>query len=137
MATVSTISEPDEGSLYDQVGGDEGVRRLVDAFYDIMDVDADLAVLRGLHGDSLDSARDKLYWFLSGWMGGPDLYVQQFGHPRLRARHLPFAIDSTARDQWVICMGRAMQQVALPEPLSDRLLHAFYGVADWMRNREG
>lgn len=137
MAVVSEISEPDAGSLYEQVGGDAGVRRLVDAFYDIMDMDEDLVILRGLHGPTLDSARDKLYWFLCGWMGGPDLYVQRFGHPRLRARHLPFPIDSTARDQWVICMGRAMIQAEVPEHLHDRLLNAFFGVADWMRNREG
>lgn len=124
-------------TLYEQLGGEAGVRALVDRFYDLMDMDADLAPLRALHGPSLDGAREKLWQFLSGYLGGPDLYVQRYGHPRLRARHLPFAIDTQARDLWLVCMGRALQDQQVPEPLAERLLHGFYGVADWMRNREG
>ncbi|SOE48737.1 Hemoglobin-like protein HbO [plant metagenome] len=139
MATVLPIFEPFDTtrSLYDQLGQEAGVRALVDRFYDLMDMEPDLKELRAVHGPSLDSARDKLFWFLCGYFGGPDHYVSRFGHPRLRARHLPFAIDSQGRDQWVTCMGRAMQDQGLPEPLAERLLHTFYGTADWMRNREG
>ena len=86
---------------------------------------------------SLEGSRDKLFWFLCGWLGGPDRYVERFGHPRLRARHLPFAIASRERDQWLACMARAMQDVGVEQPLFDRLLEAFYGTADWMRNRPG
>ena len=124
-------------SLFEQIGGEPVIRQLVGRFYDLMDIDADLVALRQAHGVSLDQARERLFLFLCGYLGGPDYYVQQFGHPRLRARHLPFSIGETERDQWVICMGRAMQEVGVAPTLADRLLHAFYGTADWMRNRAG
>ncbi|MBJ7264902.1 MAG: group II truncated hemoglobin [Burkholderiaceae bacterium] len=124
-------------TLFDQIGGEPVIRQIVERFYDLMDIDTDLAALRQAHGPSLDQARERLFLFLCGYLGGPDHYVQQFGHPRLRARHLPFAIGEAERDQWVICMGRAMQDLNVAPALADRLLHAFYGTADWMRNRAG
>lgn len=120
---------------YDLVGGDAGVRALVDAFYDRMDLEEAFAGIRRLHPPSLDGSRDKLYWYLSGWLGGPQHYVERFGHPRLRARHLPFPIAEAERDQWLACMRMAMQDVALPEDLAAALMNAFFGTADWMRNR--
>ena len=72
-----------------------------------------------------------------GWLGGPPLYEQEFGHPRLRARHLPFAIASNERDQWMTCMTRAMADVGLDEKLRNRLAQSFFQTADWMRNTEG
>src|SRR5690606_10944237 len=119
----------------EQLGGEARVRELVDRFYDLMDLDHDFQALRATHGDSLDSARQKLFWFLCGWLGGPDYYVERFGHPRLRMRHLPFSICDQERDQWVSCMGCAMQDIAVPEALQERLLASFYNTADWMRNR--
>ena len=124
-----------EPTVFERIGGEARVRELVDRFYDLMDLDADLADLRAAHGSSLDQARQKLFWFLCGWMGGPNYYIERFGHPRLRARHLPFSIGTKERDQWVICMGRAMQQIGVEPALADRLLAAFYDTADWMRNR--
>ena len=119
------------------LGGETGVRALVDRFYDRMEMEPEFAGIRALHPNSLEGSRDKLFWFLCGWLGGPDRYVERFGHPRLRARHLPFAIASGERDQWLACMARAMQDVGVGQPLFDRLLEAFYGTADWMRNRPG
>ena len=124
-------------SIFDQLGGEPAVRALVERFYDLMDIDADLCALRATHGPSLDGAREKLFLFLCGYFGGPDYYVERHGHPRLRARHLPFSIGEAERDQWVICMGRAMQGQGIESDLLDRMLQSFYGVADWMRNREG
>jgi len=124
-----------EPTVFERIGGEARVRELVDRFYDLMDLDADLADLRAAHGPSLDQARQKLFWFLCGWMGGPNYYIERFDHPRLRARHLPFSIGTKERDQWVICMGRAMQQIGVEPALADRLLAAFYDTADWMRNR--
>jgi len=124
-------------TVFEQIGGEPVLRAIVDRFYDLMDIDGDLKALRDAHGPSLDSARDKLFMFLCGYFGGPDYYVSAYGHPRLRARHLPFAIGEAERDQWVICMGRALQEVGVAAPLMDRMLHAFYGTADWMRNRAG
>ena len=93
------------------------------------------ALIRALHPASLDGSRDKFYWFLSGWMGGPDLFIERFGHPRLRARHLPFAIGSIERDQWLRCMALAMQDVEVEQGLQERLMQSFYQTADWMRNK--
>lgn len=125
------------GTPYERLGGDAGVRALVDAFYDRMDLEDAFAGIRALHPASLDGSRDKLYWFLSGWLGGPALYVERMGHPRLRARHLPFAIATPERDAWLACMRMAMDDVAVPPPLRDALMDALFGTADWMRNREG
>ncbi|HET8694755.1 MAG TPA: group II truncated hemoglobin, partial [Aquabacterium sp.] len=99
-------------SAYQWLGGDAQVRALVDRFYDLMDLEPRYQALRAAHGPTLDTARDKLYWFLSGWLGGPNLYIEKFGHPRLRARHLPFSIGIAERDQWVACMAQAMNELA-------------------------
>ena len=117
------------------MGGDAGVRALVDAFYDRMDLEEAFAGIRRLHPASLDGSRDKLYWYLSGWLGGPQHYVERFGHPRLRARHLPFPIAESERDQWLACMRMAMEDVGLSEEVAAALMNAFFGTADWMRNR--
>jgi hemoglobin len=113
------------------------VRTLVDRFYDLMDLEPEYADLRRAHGSDLTDARDKLYWFLSGWLGGPDLYIARFGHPRLRARHLPFAIGVRERDQWLACMNQAMVEGGVGEDLRTRLLQSFFQTADWMRNQAG
>ncbi|WP_071058900.1 group II truncated hemoglobin [Pelistega sp. MC2] len=123
-------------TYYERLGGEQAVRELVERFYDLMDLEPQFKELRQTHGDSLDSARLKLFLFLSGWLGGPDLYVEQFGHPRLRARHLPFSIGIIERDQWLACMAQALEDCGTEEELKDRLLTVFFGVADWMRNRD-
>jgi hemoglobin len=120
---------------YEMMGGDAKVRALVDRFYDLMDLEPAYADLRLAHGTTLDDARDKLYWFLSGWLGGPNLYVEQFGHPRLRARHLPFSIGIKERDQWLACMFQAMDEVKVDPELAKRLEQSFFQTADWMRNK--
>ncbi|OZI19476.1 hemoglobin-like protein [Bordetella genomosp. 9] len=136
---VEPIFEPLDHTrtIFELLGGEDAVRALVNRFYDLMDMEEDFTALRAAHGPSLDSAREKLFLFLCGYFGGPDHYVQRYGHPRLRARHLPFSIGEIERDQWVACMGRAMLDLQVPTPLADRLLHAFHGTADWMRNRAG
>lgn len=122
---------------FEQLGGEAAVRALVDRFYDLMDLEPRFAGIRALHPTTLDGSRDKLYWFLCGWLGGPNHYVDRFGHPMLRARHLPFAIGSTERDQWMDCMTQAMSECRVPEDLAAQLRQAFQGTADWMRNRPG
>lgn len=124
-------------TLYQVLGGEQGVRDLVDRFYDLMDLEAEFALIRQLHPDDLEGSRNKLFWFLSGWMGGPDLFVERFGHPRLRARHLPYAIGEQERDQWLRCMAWAMQDMQIADVLQDRLMTSFYQTADWMRNKAG
>ena len=120
---------------FDLIGGENKVRALVDRFYDVMDTDPACAVIRQLHPADLSGSRDKLYWFLSGWMGGPDLYVSQFGHPRLRARHMPFSVGVAERDQWLSCMRSALAETTDDAVLSERLMGSFMQTADFMRNR--
>jgi hemoglobin len=122
---------------FERLGGETGVRALVDRFYDLMDLEPAFAGLRALHPGELDGSRDKLFWFLCGWLGGPDHYQQRFGHPRLRARHLPYAIGIAERDQWMACMALAVQDRGVDEHLAARLLQALSGTADWMRNKGG
>ncbi len=120
---------------YEQLGGEAGVRKLVDYFYDFMDELQEAAGVRALHAKSLRASREKLFMFLSGWLGGPDLYVQQYGHPKLRARHLPFSIGQTERDQWMLCMRKALQEMDIPDELKSQLEQSFWKTADFMRNR--
>jgi hemoglobin len=124
-------------SPFERLGGEPAVRALVDRFYDLMDLEPAYAVLRGVHGPDLTDARNKLHWFLCGWLGGPDLYVSRFGHPRLRARHLPFSIGQVERDQWLACMYQAMDECQVDPSLADRLQRSLFDTADWMRNRPG
>lgn len=124
-----------EASAFELLGGEPGVRALVDRFYDLMDLEPAYAVLRGVHGTTLDDARDRLFWFLCGWLGGPNHYIERFGHPRLRARHLPFAIGIRERDEWLACMAQAMREQGIDADLQARLAQAFFQTADWMRNK--
>jgi len=132
------VSEPtegaDAGSGFAALGGEAAVRTLVDRFYDLMDLEPAYRELRAMHSTPLDGSRDKLHWFLCGWLGGPQHYVERFGHPMLRARHLPFAIGITERDQWLACMQQAMTELAIEPELAKRLARAFFDTADWMRN---
>src|SRR3954453_12516543 len=124
-------------TLYELIGGETRLRELVDRFYDIMQLEPDFAGIHAMHPKPNDGSRDKLFMFLSGWMGGPNLFIERYGHPMLRARHLPFAIGTTERDQWLACMVQAMEETEVPGELRQALEQAFFRTADWMRNREG
>lgn len=134
-AIITPLPEEEKSNLYQLIGGADKLREMVDRFYDLMELEPEFAGIRSMHPTPLDSSRDKLFWFLSGWMGGPDLYIQQFGHPRLRARHLPYAIGISERDQWLRCMAWAMQDIGIAEGLQQHLMTSFYQTADWMRNK--
>lgn len=126
-----------QSTPFDRLGGESGVRALVDRFYDLMDLEPDYARLRALHPAALEGSRDKLFWYLCGWLGGPNHYIERFGHPMLRARHLPYAIGNVERDQWMACMTQALRECGVDAELAQGLRHAFQGTADWMRNRAG
>ena len=120
---------------YERLGGDEGIRRLVDRFYDLMDTAPEAATIRRLHATSLKASREKLHLFLTGWTGGPPVYVEKHGHPRLRMRHFPFAISTRERDEWLWCMDRALDEQPMPDTLREQLRERFHALADHMRNR--
>lgn len=133
--TAPAVSAPTQYSTYELVGGETGVRRLTDRFYGLMATVPQFAELRAMHPEDLQGSNDKLFMFLSGWFGGPDLFVQQFGHPMLRARHMPFAIGTAERDQWVACMILAMEDIGLDAALRQKLTENFFNTADFMRNQ--
>ena len=122
-------------SHFELMGGEEGVRRLVDRFYDVMDTAPEAAGIRAMHAPTLDTAREKLRLFLTGWTGGPQLYVERYGHPMLRGRHLPFPIGEPERDAWIFCMDQALEEAEMPPELRDYLKQRFRAVADHMRNQ--
>lgn len=124
-----------EQTPYLLIGGEATVAGLCERFYELMDSVPQFATIRALHPADLQSSRDKLFMFLSGWLGGPDHYVQNIGHPMLRRRHLPFAIGEAERDQWVACMLLAMEAVGIEECLRQQLLASFFNTADFLRNQ--
>jgi hemoglobin len=126
---------PPYATPYDWIGGEAKIQALVERFYDLMDLEPGYAQLRASHGSDLSGARQKLFWFLCGWMGGPQHYTERFGHPRLRMRHMPFSIGIAERDQWLACMDQALQELRVDPELRQRLGQSFFQTADWMRNR--
>ena len=136
--TVMQIQEkPPAETVFEWIGGEERIRALVERFYDLMDLEPDYGALRAVHGSDLANARQRLFWFLTGWMGGPQHYTARFGHPRLRMRHMPFRIGLRERDQWLACMDQAMRETDVPDDLRLRLNDSFFQTADWMRNLPG
>jgi hemoglobin len=129
---VMTDVEP---SLYEMLGGEKGLRSLVDRFYDLMDSSPEAEKIRSFHARSLKQSREKLFMFLSGWSGGPQLYIERFGHPRLRMRHMPFPIGTTARDQWLWCMNKALEESGLDARVVEYLKAHFADAANFMRNQ--
>ena len=128
-----------KSTFYELLGGEQGgtekIRTLVETFYDIMETDPKAAPIRAYHAKDLTVAREKLFMFLTGWTGGPQLYIERYGHPRLRQRHMPFTIGESERDQWMYCMISAMQSLKLDEKLMQKLAEQLYGVAYFMRNK--
>jgi len=122
-------------AAFEALGGETLVQALVERFYDLMELDPAYAALRAVHGPDLAQAREKLTWFLCGWLGGPQHYTERFGHPRLRMRHMPYSIGILERDQWLACMDQAMGEVGMAEAVRLRLRDSFFQTADWMRNR--
>jgi hemoglobin len=134
---LDKINEPgsSKATFFELLGGVEQVRALVERFYDIMDRDPEAATIRAMHPQDLTGSREKLFMFLAGWTGGPQLYIERYGHPFLRRRHLPFTIGESERDQWMYCMVKAMHELGIEEKVMLKLAEALHGVADFMRNR--
>jgi hemoglobin len=126
-------------TLYDLLGGEpeatHKIREIVEAFYDVMDSDEKAKTIRLMHPEDLTSSREKLFMFLTGWTGGPQLYTERYGHPFLRRRHLPFKIGEDERDQWIYCMTKGMLNLKMEEEKIKALLNALYPIADFMRNQ--
>ncbi len=120
---------------YQLMGGEATISSMVDRFYFYMDTLPEAAGIRKMHATSLANAKDKLFKFLSGWLGGPDLFIQEFGHPMLRRRHFPFEIGPAERDQWMLCMNKAVAEVNMPENVRKALIEALEQLATHMINQ--
>ncbi|APE04387.1 MAG: hemoglobin-like oxygen-binding protein [Alteromonas sp.] len=124
----------DETTPYYRIGGEEKVRELANRFYDVMETDPLAAELLAMHPMPLDRIRHVFFLYLSLWMGGPDDYQQQFGHPRLRARHLPFNVTPALKEQWMYCMRKAMFSTTDDIMLANKLLQALEQLSSHMIN---
>ena len=126
-------------SLYDLLGSEpeatHQIREIVEAFYDVMDSDEKAKTIRLMHPEDLTSSREKLFMFLAGWTGGPQLYIERYGHPFLKRRHLPFKIGEEERNQWIYCMTKGMLNLKMEDQKIKALLNALYPIADFMRNQ--
>ncbi|NTV09289.1 MAG: group II truncated hemoglobin [Zoogloea sp.] len=125
----------EEQTPYELLGGEAGLKELTQRFYTLMDTLPEAWGIRKMHPEDLAGSRQKLFMYLSGWLGGPDLFVEAYGHPMLRARHLPFAIGSAERDEWLLCMRLALDECVSDEALRHSLFKAMAGLADHMRNQ--
>lgn len=121
---------------YERLGGEVVLRKLVDSFYHHMDTRSDVKECRDLHGAKLDLANEKLFMFLSGWLGGPSLYIQKYGHPRMRMRHMPFSIGEKERSQWLLCMREAMNEASFEPSLDQEIWQAFRRFSEHMKNKD-
>lgn len=119
---------------YSLMGRESAILSLVDRFYFYMDTLPEAREVRAIHQADLSFAKSKLFKFLSGWLGGPDLFAQEYGHPRLRQRHFPFQVSEQGRDQWMLCMNKALYEVAMPDELRKNIKQALQDLATHMIN---
>lgn len=134
MVTKSNNHNVQENSLYQLIGGESGTRNLAEAFYDEMETNIHLQELLAIHKQPLDNIRQKFFEFLSGWLGGPRLFEQKYGHPQLRARHMPFQVTKKQRDLWMLCMNNSMKKVIDDKEIEQHLRQAFDQMASHMVN---
>ena len=120
---------------YERIGGEEAVRQLCNTFYQIMSETPQTQLIREMHPENIQISEDKLFKFLSGWLGGPPLFENEYGHPRLRGRHMPYAIGIEERDQWLYCMAQALKTLELENSFAEQLMASFVQTADFMRNQ--
>lgn len=133
--TTAFMTDTKQQTPYEMMGGEQAILSLVDRFYFYMDTLPQAEGIRKMHAKDLSAARSKLFKFLCGWLGGPDLFVQEYGHPRLRMRHLPFAIGEAERDQWMLCMNKALFEVQMSQGLRKSLQQALQDLATHMINQ--
>lgn len=135
MTLPTPLERASQPTHFEMLGGAPAVLALVTRFYDLMDSAPEAATIRKLHAESLKRSREKLHDFLTGWLGGPQIYTEKHGNPMLRARHLPFPIGTVERDEWLWCMERALAAQPMPDVLRTFLTQRFQALADHMRNR--
>jgi hemoglobin len=123
--------------MFERIGGGVVIDRLVEAFYARMDSLAEAKTIRAMHGVDLGPVKITLKRYLTEWTGGPKLYSPEKGHPRLRQRHMGFAIGDDERDAWLACMAAALKETVEDAEARVEVYTALAKLADWMRNRAG
>lgn len=129
------LAAPPANPHYHQLGGAAALQRLVERFYALMDQLPQARAIRAMHPADLAPSRERLFMFLSGWLGGPPLYAERIGPPRLRRDHMAFAIDGAARDAWIACMTQALAEQVEDETLRTQLGAALFKTADFLCNQ--
>jgi hemoglobin len=129
-------TQQDTPSAFDVLGGADAINRIVDSFYQRIDSLPEAATVRAMYPPDLTESRRVLKSYLTEWLGGPAAYSTERGHPRLRARHLPFSIGVPERDAWMLCMRGALEEVVSSDAIRQVLIEHIAGAADWMRNRD-
>ena len=122
-------------TLYEAIGGEETVRRLVRRFYELMDTLPEAKACRDVHPPSLDGSEQKLFDYLSGWLGGPPLYFQRPDHKCIVSAHRPYAIGEAERDAWMFCMRQAMDDCDVDREMRELIDKALLRMAEGFRNR--
>jgi hemoglobin len=123
-----------QSTPYETLGGEDGLHQLVQRFYALMDELPEAHGVRRMHPESLEGSAQSLFEFLSGWFGGPSLYIAKKGHPRLRMRHAPYAVGQAVRDEWMLCMTQAIDEQVQDKNFRDWLVSTFGQMADHMMN---
>lgn len=131
--TANANTEP--ASFYDALGGEPAVRRLVQRFYHLMDTLPEAKACRDIHPPSLSGSEQKLFEYLTGWLGGPPLYTSKYGHPRLRQRHFAAPIGESERAGWMLCFERALAETITDPKHRDMLLDPVRKLALHMQNK--
>lgn len=124
-------------SMFERVGGAPTIDRLVESFYARMDILPEAEVIRAMHAPDLGPTKDVLKRYLGEWMGGPKHYSAERGHPRLRQRHMGFAIGDAERDAWLLCMRGALEEAIEDADARQEIYGLMAKLADWMRNQAG
>jgi hemoglobin len=124
-------------TMYERIGGEETVDRLVESFYRRMDSLADAKAIRAMHGPDLEPTKAVLKQYLGEWLGGPKLYSAERGQPRLRKSHLHVAIGEAERDAWLLCMRGTMDEVIADAEARQEIYLSLEKLADWLRNTAG
>ena len=123
-------------TLYEAIGGDDTIRKLTHRFYELMDTLPEAKNCRAIHPPSLEGSERKLHEYLTGYLGGPPIYIEKYGHPRLRSRHFGAAIGPAERDEWILCFRRAMEETIEHPKLRDIIWPPIERLAFHMQNKD-
>ena len=134
MGDTTTQQVEQQTTMYDWIGGEQGLRKLVDRFYHLMDTEEQAKTIRAMHKDDLSDIRSGLFEYLSGWLGGPPLFIMKHGSPCISTQHRPFVIDQQASDAWMFCMKKAMLDVGIDKQYQEMLTPAFQRMCNTLIN---